>query len=221
MIYWSGFPILIEWSINIVEDFCTLKSNEEKMKKILAPIIASTLLIASTSGFAQSYAEDVMDDRVFIMDDNDDDKVSFKEYYEESVTDNNDSFDVNKDGYITSGEVVLEIKEDLVQSIAEMRKQGVSEKNINKTIANELNTAEKEAEAWIKKVDLDGDNLVEPGEINAYKRAQFNALDRNNDGSISMLDVKGSEKRLDNITVSGGSASTSVTKGYTVIPYKK
>lgn len=189
------------------------------MKKILAPIIASTLLIASTSGFAQSYAEDVMDDRVFIMDDNDDDKVSFKEYYEESVTDNNDSYDVNKDGYITSGEIVLEIKEDLVQSIAEMRKQGVSEKSINKTIANELNTAEKEAEALIKKMDLDGDNLVEPGEINAYKRAQFNALDINNDGSISMSDVKGSEKRLDNIAISG--SSTAVTKGYTMIPYKK
>jgi Ca2+-binding EF-hand superfamily protein len=187
------------------------------MKKIIAPIIASTLLIASTGSFAQSYAKDTTDDMVFIMDDNDDDKISFKEYYESTVTDNDDSFDVNKDGYITSGEIVLEIKEDLIQSIAEMRKQGVSEENINKTIASELNTAEKEAEALIKKMDLDGDNLVEPGEINAYKRQQFNALDKNRDNSISMSDVDGSNNRLNNITTRG---DTTPSRNYSVVPYK-
>lgn len=174
------------------------------MKTLIKPLIVSTLLIASSGLYAQSYSSSNVDNIVNAMDNNNNDKVSFKEYLKESFTDNNDSFDVNKDGYVTAGEVVLEIKEDLVQTINEMRKQGVSESDINKTIENELNTAKAEAEAIIKSMDTDKDNLVEPEEIEAYKRKQFNALDKNKDGSISSADT---------------AAKKVAHKAYSVVPY--
>ncbi len=159
------------------------------MKILIKPIVATTLVMVSVGVYAQGYSVKKNADTIYSMDDNGDKKVNFQEFFEETVTDNDDSFDVNKDGYITSGEIVLEIKEDLVQTINEMRKQGVSEKDINKTIANELNTAEKEAEALIKKMDADGDSLVEPEELKAYKEKQFDALDRNDDGLITSSDT--------------------------------
>ncbi|MCF6202289.1 MAG: hypothetical protein L3J59_01265 [Methylococcaceae bacterium] len=175
------------------------------MKVFIKPIIASTLLIAASSVYAQGYSDQQVKKSINIMDDNKDNKVEFQEYFEETFTDNNDSFDVNRDGYITSGEIVLEIKEDLRQSVKEMRKQGVSEKNISKTIASELKMANKEAEALIKKMDTDGDKLVEPEEIDAYKRKQFDKLDTNQDGFISSADMSKSNSKP--------------SKGYSVIPY--
>ena len=160
------------------------------MKKLVRPLLASALVIASAGVFAQSYTEEKVDTLIRSMDDSGDDRVGFQEFYEASITDNNDSFDVNKDGYITAGEIVIEIKEDLVQTINEMRKQGVSEANINKTIAKELRTAEKEAALLIKKMDTDGDNLVEPLELKSFERKQFDKLDKNHDGMISRQDVK-------------------------------
>jgi len=160
------------------------------MKKLVRPLLTSALVVASAGVFAQGYTTDKIDKMIYVMDDAGDKTVNFQEFFEETVTDNNDSFDVNHDGYITSGEIVLEIKEDLIQTIKEMRKQGVSEKNINKTIAKELRTAEREAAALIKKMDTDGDNLVEPSELVAFKHKQFDALDKNHDGVISRKDVK-------------------------------
>jgi len=160
------------------------------MKKLVKLLLASALIIAVSGVNAQSYSGAKVKKYINQMDDSGDNKVTFQEFFEQSVTDNRDSNDVNRDGYITEGEIVLEIKEDLVQTINEMRKAGVSEKNINKTIANELNTAEKEAAALIKKMDTDGDNLVEPNELKAYKQKQFDALDRNQDGVISRKDIK-------------------------------
>jgi len=160
------------------------------MNIVIKSLLTSTLLVMVSGVGAQSYTEEKVGKMIGSMDDSVDSKVSFKEYFEATVTDNSDSNDVNKDGYITAGEVVLEIKEDLVQTINEMRKQGVSENNINKTIANELNTAEREAAALIKKMDKDGDNLVEPSELEAYKHKEFDALDANHDGVISRADVK-------------------------------
>jgi Ca2+-binding EF-hand superfamily protein len=160
------------------------------MKKLVKPLLASALIIAVSGVNAQSYSGAKVKKYINKMDDSGDSKVTFQEFFEQSVTDNKDSNDVNRDGYITEGEVVLEIKEDLVQTINEMRKAGVSEQNINKTIANELNTAEKEAAALIKKMDTDGDNLVEPSELEAFKRKQFDALDINDDGVISRKDIK-------------------------------
>jgi Ca2+-binding EF-hand superfamily protein len=160
------------------------------MKKLVKPLLASALIIAVSGVNAQTYSGAKVKKYINQMDDSGDGKVTFQEFFEQSVTDNKDSNDVNRDGYITAGEVVIEIKEDLVQTINEMRKAGVSEKDINKTIAKELNTADKEAEALIKKMDTDGDNLVEPSELEAYKQKQFDALDINQDGVISRKDIK-------------------------------
>jgi Ca2+-binding EF-hand superfamily protein len=71
-----------------------------------------------------------------------------------------------------------------------MRRDGVSEDNINKTIAIELNSVESEAQALIKKMDTHGDNLVEPNELDKYEHRQFDILDKNHDGVISKSDVK-------------------------------
>lgn len=161
------------------------------MNTVIKSLVASTLVLVVSGVAAQGYTAEKVGKMIASMDDSGDSKVGFNEYFEATVTDNSDSNDVNKDGYITAGEVVLEIKEDLIQTIKELRKQGVSEENINKTIANELNSAEKEAAALIKKMDLDGDNLVEPSELKAYKRKQFNKLDRDHDGVVSRKDVKG------------------------------
>ncbi len=160
------------------------------MKKLVKLLLASALIITVSGVSAQTYSGAKVKKYINQMDDSGDKKVTFQEFFEQSVTDNRDSNDVNRDVYITEGEIVLEIKEDLVQTINEMRKAGVSEKNINKTIANELNTAEKEAAALIKKMDTDGDNLVEPSELEAYKHKQFDALDKNHDGVISRKDIK-------------------------------
>ena len=160
------------------------------MKKLIKPVLAGILAITSVGVFAQGYTDEKVEDVIDSMDSGTDRKISFQEFFDGSFTDNNDSFDVNKDGYITSGEIVIEIKEDLVQTIQEMRRQGVSEKNINRTIANELRTAEREAAKLIKKMDLDKDGLVEPAEITLYQKKQFNTLDKNKDGVISRKDVK-------------------------------
>ncbi len=163
------------------------------MKKLVKPFIASALFIVATSTVAQTYSEGKVNKMINSMDDNSNKVVDYQEYIEQTVTDNKDPLDTNRDGYITSGEIVIEITEDLVETIREMRKQGVSEQDINKTIASELGTAEREATALIKKMDSDGDNLVEPEEFAAYKRKQFDALDTNKDGVISRKDVKKSK----------------------------
>lgn len=175
--------------------FCIIVSltKEEKMKILVKPLIASLLLVSTTAVYAQSYSNDQVKKTINRMDDNADKKVNFQEYFEASVTDNNDSYDVNKDGYITEGEIVLEIKEDLIQTINEMRKAGVSEKDINKTIVQELKTAETEAAAILKLMDADGDNLVEPFEYNVYKHKQFDKMDKNQDGVLSRKDMKKSK----------------------------
>jgi len=165
------------------------------MKILVKPLIASALVIAVSGVNAQGYSGEQVNDVIYNSDETGDKAVNFKEFYDENITYSDDSGDVNKDGYITEGEIVIEIKEDLVETVKELRKQGVSEKNINKTIANELKTAEKEAAKIIKKMDADGDHLVEPEELLAYEQQQFRKLDRNRDGVISKLDIKKKEKK--------------------------
>ncbi len=165
------------------------------MKILVKPLIASALVIAASGVNAQSYSGEKVDDLIYSMDETGDKAVNFKEFYDESVTFNEDSLDVNKDGYISEGEIVIEIKEDLAKTIKELRKQGVSEKNIKKTIKSELRTSEAEAAKILKKMDTDGDHLVEPEELLAYEQKQFRKLDRNRDGVISKLDVQKQEKK--------------------------
>jgi len=175
------------------------------MKTFIKPLAATVLILASSSIFAaDSYSVTKLKEIICSMDDNADKKISFKEFFEASITDNNDSYDVNKDGYITAGEVALEMKEDLIDTIKELQKHGVSEKNTNATIEKELNAIDKESEAIIKAMDTDGDNLVEPNELKAYKQQQFKKLDKNQDGVISKSDLT-SEKH----------------GGYTYKPYQR
>ncbi len=166
------------------------------MKILVKPLIASALLIAASGVNAQGYSGDKVNDVIYNSDETGDKAVNFKEFYDENVTFNENSLDVNKDGYISEGEVVIDIKEDLAQTIAELRKLGVSEKNIKKTIASELKTAEAEAAKILAKMDSDGDHLVEPEELLAYQEKQFRKLDRNRDGVISRLDIKQKEKKI-------------------------
>jgi len=147
-------------------------------------------MLAVPAIYAQSYSDTQVKSAIKSMDDNLDDKITFQEFFEQDVTDNKNSLDINHDGYITEGEIEIEIKQDLIQTIKEMRAQGVSEANINKTIAKELNTVEKHAEALIKKMDTDHDNLVEPLELKKFEHQAFDRLDKNHDGVISKKDTQ-------------------------------
>jgi len=160
------------------------------MKQIIKPLLTTVLMFSVPVSYAQSYSDTQVKSAIKSMDENLDDKITFQEFFEQDVVENKDSLDVNHDGYITQGEIVLEIKEDLIQTIEEMRKQGVSEENINKTIAKELNTAEQQAAALIKKMDTDHDNLVEPLELKKFEHKTFDALDKNHDGVISQKDTQ-------------------------------
>jgi len=165
------------------------------MKILVKPLIASVLVIATSGVNAQGYSGDNVNDVIYNSDETGDKAVNFKEFYDENVTFNSNSLDVNKDGYISSGEIVIDIKEDLAATIKKLREHGVSEKNIKKTIASELRSADAEAAKILIKMDADGDQLVEPEELLAYQQKQFRKLDRNRDGVISNLDIKKKEKK--------------------------
>jgi len=165
------------------------------MKILVKPLIASALLIAVSGVNAQGYSGDNVNNVIYNSDETGDKAVNFKEFFDENVTFNTNSLDINKDGYISEGEIVIDIKEDLAETIKKLREIGVSEKNIKKTIASELRTADAEAAKILIKMDADGDQLVEPEELLAYQKQQFRKLDRNRDGVISKLDIKKKEKK--------------------------
>lgn len=155
------------------------------MKLLIKPLIASAIIIASSSiVHAASYSEDKLQNIISSQDDDCNEEVNIKEF-----TDDKSAYDQNKDGYITSNEVAIELEEGLEKTIKELRKHGVSETNINKTVTSELKSINKEANALIKKMDSDGDNLVEPEELEAFKEAQFEKLDKNRDGVLSSSDT--------------------------------
>ncbi len=163
---------------------------ERKMKVSKRILITTSLLLSFLSTVStHTFAESDVAEMVGKMDDNADKKIDFKEFFEDTVTDNQDSYDVNHDGYITAGEVALELKEDLVETVAEMNRIGVSEKNADATIVKSLSSIEKRSEAIVKQMDTDGDNLVEADELEAFKHKQFDALDKNKDGVISSADL--------------------------------
>ena len=157
----------------------------------MKPLLVSVILMAS-SGLvcAESYSEDQLKELIRTQDDDHNKKVNAEEFIDETVSDVEDTLDYNQDGYITSNEVVIEMTEDLADTVIELKKHGVSEKNINKTITSELNSIDKEAKALVKKMDADKDGLVEPEELKAYQKKQFEALDTNNDGSLSLADSR-------------------------------
>nr|WP_305907964.1 hypothetical protein [Methylomarinum sp. Ch1-1]MDP4520763.1 hypothetical protein [Methylomarinum sp. Ch1-1] len=168
------------------------------MKVLISSLITGSIMVASSSSvLAQSYAEDEAKEIVRKMDDNADKKVDFKEFYQQEVTDNQDSYDVNRDGYITSGEIELELKEDLIETVSEMNRVGVSEHDADVTITNTLNSVEQKSEQIVKQMDEDGDGLVENDEIELFERKKFEALDRDKDGFLTAADVEKNQNTRD------------------------
>jgi len=157
---------------------------------LLRLLIASALITTSTTILAESYGESQMQKMVGKMDDNADKKINFKEFYEGTVKESPETYDINHDGYITSGEVKQEMTEEVIETVEEMNRLGVSEKNADATISKMLNAIDSKAEAIVKQMDFDHDNLVEANELKAYERKQFKALDKNKDGVLSAADSK-------------------------------
>lgn len=160
------------------------------MKMLFCSLLGCVLCISSQLAFAESYVESTIEKAVNSMDDNADKKVDFQEYYEESVDHGDDSFDVNRDGYITSGEIEQELKEELIETVDEMNRIGMPEENVEQAVTQSLNSVKKRAEKMLESMDFDHDNLVEKDEFKAYKRKQFATLDKNRDGSLSADDTK-------------------------------
>lgn len=74
-------------------------------------------------------------------------------------------YDQNKDGYITSDEVEVELREDAIEKAIKMQKRGKSQKVIDKVIMNMEDSIDQDAEKIIDKMDTDHDELVEPEEM--------------------------------------------------------
>ena len=74
-------------------------------------------------------------------------------------------YDQNKDGYITSDEVEVELREDAIEKAIKMQQRGKSQKAIDKVIMNMEDSIEQDAEKIIDKMDTDHDELVEPEEM--------------------------------------------------------
>ena len=76
-----------------------------------------------------------------------------------------DEYDQNKDSYITADEVEVELREDAINKVIKMQKQGLSKADTDKVIMQMEDSIEEDAEAIIDVLDKDGDELVEPEEI--------------------------------------------------------
>ena len=86
-------------------------------------------------------------------------------YTGKSQASSTEEYDQNKDGYITSDEVEVELREDAIDKAIQMQKQGRSQKAIDKVIMNMEDSVEQDAEKIIDKLDTDHDELVEPEEM--------------------------------------------------------
>ncbi len=156
------------------------------MKLLITPLIVSAIVMSSSNlVYAESYSADKLNKLIILEDDNCNDQIDIIEF-----TDTKSAYDQNQDGYITTNEVAIKMEEDLEKTVNELRKHGVSETNINKTVTSELNSIDKESAALIKKMDSDNDGLVEPEELEVFKEKQFEQLDSNKDGVISSSDLK-------------------------------
>lgn len=74
-------------------------------------------------------------------------------------------YDQNGDSYITADEVEEELREDAIDKVIAMQKKGASQKDIDRVISDMESHVEKDAEKIIDILDVDGDELVEPNEL--------------------------------------------------------
>ncbi len=79
-----------------------------------------------------------------------------------------DEYDQNGDAYITADEVEVELREDAIDKAISMQKKGMSQEAIDQVIMNMEDSIEEDAEVIINALDKDGDELVEPEELNEY-----------------------------------------------------
>jgi len=107
-------------------------------------------------------------------------------------------YDQNGDSYITADEVEVELREDAIDKVIAMQKQGKSKQEIARVIRDMEDSIEFDAETIINILDTDGDELVEPEELKnrMKKRLQKQAkiavadYDQNGDAYITADEVE-------------------------------
>jgi len=107
-------------------------------------------------------------------------------------------YDQNGDSYITADEVEVELREDAIDKVIAMQKQGKSKQEIARVIRDMEDSIEFDAETIINILDTDGDELVEPEELKnrMKKRLQKQAkiaiadYDQNGDSYITADEVE-------------------------------
>jgi len=107
-------------------------------------------------------------------------------------------YDQNGDSYITADEVEVELREDAIDKVIAMQKQGKSKQEIARVIMDMEDSIEFDAETIINILDTDGDELVEPEELKnrMKKRLQKQAkiaiadYDQNGDSYITADEVE-------------------------------
>jgi len=91
--------------------------------------------------------------------------AAYVPYVAPTASSNSNGYDQNGDSYITADEVEEELREDAIDKVLKMRKQGASQKEIDRVIKQMERTVERDAEAIIDILDTDHDELVEPREL--------------------------------------------------------
>ncbi len=78
-------------------------------------------------------------------------------------------YDQNNDSYITADEVEVELREDAVNTAIEMFRNGASKQEVEAVILDMEDSIEEDAEVIVNILDADGDELVEPEEVEAFR----------------------------------------------------
>ena len=75
-------------------------------------------------------------------------------------------FDKNADSYVTEGEVEAELREEAIIKSVDLQKKHYSKSESDAIIQNMEHSLKQSADKIIHSLDTDGDELVEPGEVN-------------------------------------------------------
>ena len=78
-------------------------------------------------------------------------------------------YDQNNDTYVTADEVEVELREDAVNTAIDMFRKGASKQEVEEVILDMEDSIEEDAEVIVDILDTDGDELVEPEEMKAFR----------------------------------------------------
>ncbi|BCG63166.1 MAG: hypothetical protein methR_P0860 [Methyloprofundus sp.] len=78
-------------------------------------------------------------------------------------------YDQNNDTYVTADEVEVELREDAVNLAIKMFREGASKQEVEDVILDMEDSIEQDAEVIVDILDTDGDELVEPEEMRAFR----------------------------------------------------